>query len=109
MNYNDINHQCAEAMGWKEGATIAEVTYWFPTTSSRGIQLPAFCTDWNAMRTLVEYAENKICPFELCVEHGESVANFGYTAFIQANTVPLATALAFLKCFGKEENDGCTK
>ena len=108
MNHNDINRQCAEAMGWKEGATITEVTYWFPTASSRGICLPDFLTDWNAMKLLVEYAEeegftwiiegNKVCEYTVMIMLGEEV----YSNEADSTT-PLTAAKAFLKCFRKEK------
>lgn len=114
MNHNDINRQCAEAMGWKSQEETNDTCpmFWmnkdvvlFLLHDGAAIKCYDFCTDWNAMRILVEYAESRNCPLELCIEHGAAVANFDYTAFIKADTAPLATALAFRKCFGEKKAD----
>jgi hypothetical protein len=88
-------------MGWKEGATIGENTYWLPNATSRGILLPNFCNDWNAMKMLVEYARGRMPYVDILMSVHQVACSMGPTTGV-AETAPLAVALAFLKCFGKE-------
>jgi hypothetical protein len=119
MNHNDINRQCAEAMGWAYTSSIDDYSK-HPleefVQTSEGVDwrpLPDFCNDWNAMRILREYAKDHDFILNLTEEtKGTCYAEFisrkiagGYFCE-DADTFTEAAALAFRKCFGKEKEDG---
>ncbi len=107
MNHNDINRQCAEAMGWEVYEIDGE--FWQENAEEKHL-LEDFCTDWNAMKLLKEYANER--DFALCLSEEDKdvcVAEFisrkvngGYFCD-DADTFTEAVALAFLKCFGEEK------
>jgi hypothetical protein len=113
MNHNDINRQCAEVMG----ICFHEMyigTGGYPTAICRkcgeNITPQDFRNDWNAMKLLVEYANER--DFALCLsEEGKGICvaefisrkvNGGYFCD-DADTFAEAVALAFLKCFVEDE------
>ena len=116
INHNNINRQCAKAMGlcWHEYPIEHPITLrvycekcnMLLISGDSGVMVevntnPDFCNDWNAMRLLVDYAIVEKVDFSLSMDAGKkSIASFDW-ASSSAGTAPLAVALAFRKCFGE--------
>ena len=115
MNHNDINRQCAEAMGWKDRTdegmkfVLWEIGKYENDDPIYQVGTPKFTSDWTAMKLLMEYANDHDFALGLseetkgacCAELISRKRNGGYF-YDYADTFTEAAALAFLKCFGKE-------
>jgi hypothetical protein len=109
---NELNEQCAEALGWELCRTECGTWAWFLPGGEMVHKWQTEwnpCGDWNDAAVLLKNLEDNLCDYEIKTHKDEYLVYVYYSFngdrpadvfFADAETAPKAITLAFLKAKG---------